>query len=163
MSLVKQRKITQNMKFVRQNLENRSDIHKLQNQWEEIRQRHQRYCEKATRLNCNSSSSLLITLQKLHLTSISSLILCHYNLCIDCNLTRVLTDFFFQDLIDSLVLYVYCIDTSDLSKNKMRWCSSDSHNVLHLIFQCVNNLEFNQCVCCKHAFLLSLISLINLT
>ncbi len=74
MSFIKQRKITQQMKFARQNLEDRSDICKLQNRWEDIRQRHQRYCKKATRLNRSSLSFLLVTSKKLRLTLIQSLI-----------------------------------------------------------------------------------------
>jgi len=68
MSSAKQRKIAQQMKFARQNHEDNSDICKLQNRWEKIRQRYQRYCERATRLNCTSLSSLLITSKKLHST-----------------------------------------------------------------------------------------------
>lgn len=70
MSFIKQRKITQQMKFARQNLENYFDIYKLQNQWKEIKQQHQWYCKRATCLNCNSFNSLLITSKKLRLISI---------------------------------------------------------------------------------------------
>jgi len=71
-------------------------------------------------LNRTSLSSLLITLQKLCSASSQSLILHHYDLCIDCDVSRVLSDFLFRNLIDSLTLYVYCIDISDLSENEMR-------------------------------------------
>ncbi len=152
LSSAKRRKIAQQMKSARQNHEDRSDIHKLQNRWEKIRQRHQRYCERATCLNRSSLSFLLIILQKLRSTSIQSLILHHYNLCIDCDVTKVLSDFFFKDLINSLILYVYCINTSDLSENEMRWCLNDNHNALCLIFQHVNDLEFSRCIICMLAF-----------
>ncbi len=80
---------------------------------------------------------------------IQSLILHHYNLCINCNVSRVLTNFLFKNLINSLILCVYCIDTSDLSENKMHWCLNDNHNALRSIFQRVNDLESSQCIICK--------------
>ena len=148
-SFAKQRKTAQQIKFVRQNNEDCSDIHKLRDRWEKIRQRYQQYCEKATCLNCTSSSSLLITLQKLRSASSQLLISRHYDLCIDCDVSRVLSDFFFRDLINSLALCVYCIDTSDLSENEMRWCLNNNYNVLHSIFRHVNDLESSQCVVCR--------------
>jgi len=149
MSSAKQRKIAQQMKLARQNHEDRSDIHKLQNRWKKIRQRHQRYCERATRLNRSSSSSLLITSKKLRSALIQSLISHRYDLCIDCDVSRALNDFSFRDLINSLILCVYCIDESNLSENEMHWCSNNNHNVLCSIFQRVNELESSHCVICK--------------
>ncbi len=137
------------MKLARQNHEDCSDIHKLQNRWKKIRQRHQWYCERATCLNCSSSSFLLITSKKLRSASIQSLISRRYNLCIDCDVSRALSNFSFKNLIDSLVLCIYCIDELNLSENEMHWCSSDSHNVLHSIFQRVNELESSRCVICR--------------
>ncbi len=123
-SSAKQRKTAQQMKFARQNNEDRSDINKLRDRWEKIRQRYQQYCERATCLNRTLLNSLLITLQKLRSTLSQSLISHHYNLCIDCDVSKVLSDFLFRNLINSFTLCVYCIDTSDLSENEMHWCLS---------------------------------------
>lgn len=140
------------MKFARQNNEDCFDIHKLQNRWEKIKQQYQRYCERATRLNRTSLSSLLITLQKLRSASSQSLISRHYDLCIDCDVSKVLSDFLFKNLINSLALCVYCIDTSDLSENEMRWCLNDNHNALRSIFWRVNDLESSRCIICRFVF-----------
>ncbi len=152
MSFIKQRKIAQQMKFARQNHEDCSDIYKLQNWWKDIRQQHQWYCEKAMHLNCSSLSSLLITLKKLRSASIQSLILHHYDLCINCNVSRVLSNFFFRDLIDSLILCVYCINKLNLSEDEMHWYLSYNHNVLCSIFWHINDLKSNQCIICRLVF-----------
>lgn len=146
---VKQRKTAQQMKSARQDHEDRSDIRKLKDRWEEIRQRHQRYCERAARLNRSSLSPLPVTSKELRSTSIQSLVSRHYNLCIDCDVLRALSDFPFRDLIDSLALCVYCIDESNLRENEMRWCTSCTHNVLRFTFRRVNGLESSRCAVCR--------------
>lgn len=120
MSSIKQRKTARQMKFARQNKEDCSDIYKLQNRWEKIKQRYQQYCERAERLNCASLSFLSITSQKLHLASSLSLISRHHDLCIDCDVFKALSDFLFRNLTDSLALCVYCVDTLDSFENEMR-------------------------------------------
>ena len=126
----KQRKTAQQMESSRQNHEDRSGIRKLRDRWEETRQRHQRYCERATRLNRTPPSSLPVTPEELRLTPIQSLVSCPYDTCIDCGVPRALSDFPFRNLIDSLALCVYCIDKSDIPKTEMRWCMGDKHNAL---------------------------------
>ncbi len=149
MPSAKQRKTAQQMEIAGQNHEDRSDIRKLQDRWEETRERHQRYCERATRLNRSSPSSLPATSKGLRSASIQSLISRRYELCIDCGLSRALSDFPFRDLIDSLALCVYCIDTSDLPENEMRWCLGGNHNALRSTFRRVNGLESSRCAACR--------------